>query len=283
MKRSSYKSNITLPSSNISPSNNSSNNNSNNNNNNDDDSDATTNYGGDEEIQHAGTEAHDEEIQHPGKECTLIVILKFVICILFAIFACIQTILDYRIYSQQMEGVNAFEWQKYQCAIHIFSNSPNVVHAIAAFFSFCTSFIIKKFDKTARPILFILVFAEVFFIVITPVLASLFTHLVPGILTYAPGSMSLIIPGVLLFAWANKQSLEFSTRTFLIFLGCFLSMLSIVLMVIVVYATQMKLYDGEGFISSFVESINERSSATYFKSVPNGTFDDKYTFIWLLL
>ena len=115
--------------------------------------------------------------------------------------ALIQMILDYIIYSEQMEGVNAFKWQKYQCAVHIFSNSPNAVHAIASFFSFCTSFIIKRFDKTARLILFILIFAEVFLVLMTPVLASLFTHLVPGILTYAQGSMSLIIPGVLLFKW----------------------------------------------------------------------------------
>ena len=60
-------------------------------------------------------------------------------------------------------------------------------------------------------------------------------------------------------------------------------MLSIVLMVIVVYATQIKLYNGKGYISSFTESLIERSSADYLKSVANGTFDDKYTFIWLLL
>ena len=112
-------------------------------------------------------------------------IMKYLIAIIFFLCAAAQTIFDYLQYVKLAKDVEAGSWKSYQCAVFVFTNSPNALHAVAAFFSLATAIILNKFDKSARIAILIFLGGEILVgILITPFLASIFTHLIAGLFTY---------------------------------------------------------------------------------------------------
>lgn len=116
---------------------------------------------------------------------TFIKIMKYMIAIVFFLCAAAQTALDYYQYSKLMKGIEAGSWKSYQCAVFVFTNSPNALHAVAAFFAFSSAVIIHKFDKSARVAIMIFLGGEILVgIIVTPFFASIITHLIAGLFTY---------------------------------------------------------------------------------------------------
>lgn len=82
----------------------------------------------------------------------------------------------------------------------------------------------------------------------------------------------------------NTASLENRGTSWVLFIGVFVSMLLMVLLIVVINNTQIKLYDGTPYIQSLKLTLTERKNIEYFKSLlKRGTFDQWFTFIWLIL
>lgn len=99
-----------------------------------------------------------------------------------------------------IKSIKNNSWKGYQCAIFLFTNSPNALHAVAAFFAFSTSVILHKFDKSARFALIIFVCGEILVgIIITPFLASIFTHLIAGLFVYGWIAIFILAGSIFIF------------------------------------------------------------------------------------
>jgi len=176
---------------------------------------------------------------------------------------------------------NNSKWKTYQCAVFIFTNSGNILHAIAASFSLSTSIFLRHFDKTNKFIILLMIGAEVIFLIITPFFASIFTHLIAGIFTYIWLSSPILGMAIFLFYKSNEMSLEFSRNTIILFLGVSISMVLTVLLIVTINNTQIKLYDDEDYMNSLTKTLIERKIVGYTTNLH--TFDEIYSAIWLLL
>lgn len=79
----------------------------------------------------------------------------------------------------------------------------------------------------------------------------------------------------------NTASLEHRGTSWTLFIGVAASMILMVLLIVVTNNTQLKLYDGVGYIEALRVTLTERQNIEYFNSLQ--TFDQYFTFIWLLI
>mmetsp|Transcript_5973 Transcript_5973/g.5200 ORF Transcript_5973/g.5200 Transcript_5973/m.5200 type:complete len:279 (+) Transcript_5973:31-867(+) len=224
----------------------------------------------------------DEDNNKCSCNPTFIKIMKYMIAIIFFLCAASQTALDYYQFSELSKGIEAGSWKSYQCAVFVFTNSPNALHAVAAVFAFATAIILSKFDKNSRMAIMIFVGGEILVgIIVTPFFASVFTHLIAGLFTYGWIAIFVFALSFFILYKMNTASLEHRKSSWTLFIGVAISMILMVLLIVVTNNTQLKLYDGVPYIEALKRTLDERKVVEYFDSLKE--FDQYFTFIWLLV
>ena len=93
--------------------------------------------------------------------------------------------MDYKAFVHAINDMgNFFSWEVYQCAVFLFSNSGNVIHAFSTLFSLMTAVFLRKLDKKQKIPQYILCIGELGCAILTPWIALFWTHLLPGFVCY---------------------------------------------------------------------------------------------------
>lgn len=79
----------------------------------------------------------------------------------------------------------------------------------------------------------------------------------------------------------NEKSLMSEGTPWILFFGVYVSMILMVLLIVVTNNTQIKLYDGIGYVDSLYDTLVERKTKDYLQSLYS--FDELFTFWWMIL
>merc|ERR1712147_266739 len=72
---------------------------------------------------------------------------------------------------------------------------------------------------------------------------------------------------IYIFYKMNEKSLENTGTPWILFLGVYVSMILMVVLIVVTNNTQIKLYDGNGYVQSLYDTVMERKTNEYVQSL----------------